>query len=292
MATDYSKLRATGPDGAHARLPYGVFFGCFRQEVHVDGFTVARVGADPRGDVPRHTHDAGHFIFLVSGAYLTAARGAGPECTRPTLIYNPPGTTHQDRFRRTDGQFDGRFWSVSIDPERMRRIAEQVPLVDQATCGREPQAVGLAARLVRECRAWAPCSPLVAEAICMELTACVARAAAPVIAAPPGWLRVARELLHDCCGDRLTVYDVARTCGVHPVHLARVFRRHVGCSPGTYLRQCRLDRAAALLREGGTSLSEVALASGFADHSHLSKTFRRLRGVTPSRFRQLLCQDV
>ena len=106
--------------------------------------------------------------------------------------------------------------------------------------------------------------------------------------APPRWLGVARELLRERCGEEVTVGEVARACGVHPVHLARAFRRHFGASPGAYLRRCRLERAAARLRDARESLGEVALRSGFADQSHLTTAFRRAHGVTPAEYRRLL----
>jgi len=103
---------------------------------------------------------------------------------------------------------------------------------------------------------------------------------------PPsvGWLAVARELLDDQCGEAVRVTELARAAGVHPVHLARVFRRYLGCTPGDYLRR-RLERAAVLLRETACPLSDVALSCGFADQSHLANAFKRHIGVTPGAYR-------
>ena len=70
------------------------------------------------------------------------------------------------------------------------------------------------------------------------------------------------------------------------MHLARVFRLHLGCTPGDYLRRRRLARAAVLLRETARPLSDVALACGFADQSHLAHAFRRHAGVSPGAFRR------
>jgi AraC family transcriptional regulator len=69
------------------------------------------------------------------------------------------------------------------------------------------------------------------------------------------------------------------------VHLARVFRRHLGCTPGDYLRRRRLERAAVLLRETARPLSDVALHCGFADQSHFANAFKRHTGVTPGSYR-------
>ena len=74
--------------------------------------------------------------------------------------------------------------------------------------------------------------------------------------------------------------------GVHPVTLARGFRKAYGCSVGAYLRWLRVARAARRLAETEAPLAEVALAAGFADQSHFSNVFRRETGLSPSQFRR------
>ena len=56
-------------------------------------------------DVHLHTHDDAHFILALSGLYISAARGAGDFVRAPALIFNPPGTTHRDRFVKGVGTF-------------------------------------------------------------------------------------------------------------------------------------------------------------------------------------------
>ena len=74
--------------------------------------------------------------------------------------------------------------------------------------------------------------------------------------------------------------------GVHPVTLARAFRRTFGCTIGEYLRRLRIERAAEQLATGTQPLAEIALAAGFADQSHFSNVFRRRVGMSPSAYRR------
>lgn len=277
------KVHAAGQGGPHAKLAYGQFFGRFDREVDAGGFSLAHIHADPRTDVQRHTHDAAHFIFVTRGVYVTSAAGPSSVWTSPVVIYNPPGTTHRDRFQRgPDGGFDGRFLSISIAPERI----EGVTLAERSISVGTAQATALAARLIAELRQWDSASPLVAEGVCLELAACVARREAFGERTPPRWLAIARDMLRS--GDeRLSVAEIAAACGVHPVHLARTFRRFFGCSPGTYLRRARVERAAALLRQARLTLADVALRSGFADQSHMTHAFHAVLGITPAAYRRL-----
>jgi AraC family transcriptional regulator len=101
----------------------------------------------------------------------------------------------------------------------------------------------------------------------------------------PSWLAVATEALQDLAHDAsLRIRDVANHAGVHPVHLARVFADHHGCSPGNAIRRLRIERAVAMLSTT-RSLADVAADAGFADQSHMTRCFRAVYGATPSRMR-------
>jgi AraC family transcriptional regulator len=74
--------------------------------------------------------------------------------------------------------------------------------------------------------------------------------------------------------------------GVHPVTLARGFRRAYGCTLGEYVRRQRIENACRQLLDSAASLAEIALANGFADQSHFSNTFHRYTVMTPARYRR------
>jgi AraC family transcriptional regulator len=103
----------------------------------------------------------------------------------------------------------------------------------------------------------------------------------------PRWLLRAREFLRET-NPPPKIGEAAAVAGVHPVHLARAFRRHFHSSPGEYLRECRLERAKALLADARRTLADVAFAAGFCDQSELTHAFRRTYGWTPRQFRRLL----
>jgi AraC-like DNA-binding protein len=71
--------------------------------------------------------------------------------------------------------------------------------------------------------------------------------------------------------------------GLSRYALARHFRACLGTSPHRYLVLRRLDAARALIRRG-TPLAEAALASGFADQSHMTRQFTRAYGMSPGRW--------
>ena len=104
---------------------------------------------------------------------------------------------------------------------------------------------------------------------------------------PPAWLEQVRERLADETGPT-RVGEIARSAGVHPVYLARCFRRWYGCSVTEHLAHLRLRRATALLRHPGLTLSRIAHRAGFSDQAHFGNRFREATGLSHGRFRALV----
>jgi AraC family transcriptional regulator len=226
----------------------------------------------PEEEVRRHSHDEAHFVLVLAGGYMSSASGAPLVSDTPVLIYNPPGTTHQDRFH--DGR--GRFLAISggTGPEAA------------ALCLRDPYAYRLAQDIAHQVDAT---TSFRLEACALQLHSIVLPLSsdeAHNAKHPPGWLNRAVEMIFASDDPDLSVAEVASDVGVHPVHLARVFQRFLRCSPGEYLRGHRLERAAAMLGQGVASLADVAQSTGFVDQSHLTRTFRSRLGITPAQWRK------
>jgi AraC-like DNA-binding protein len=98
--------------------------------------------------------------------------------------------------------------------------------------------------------------------------------------------RRAKELMSANLQRDISIADVATECSLSAGHFARAFRRSTGLSPRQWLLQRRIDEAHRLLRDRRLSLAEIARACGFADQSHLTKTYTRLRGITPGAWRR------
>jgi len=103
----------------------------------------------------------------------------------------------------------------------------------------------------------------------------------------PDWLRRARALIYDQIGQNFGITEVAREVGVHPSHLARVFRQYLNESPGELLRRVRMDRATREVVLTNLPLKEIAKRAGFSDQAHFCREFRRIHGIAPLEYRHL-----
>jgi AraC family transcriptional regulator len=80
--------------------------------------------------------------------------------------------------------------------------------------------------------------------------------------------------------------ELARVTGVSEFHLCRAFRRATGRTIGAFYREVRLRHALALVLDTRRPIAEIAHATGFASHAHLTAQFRARFGVAPRRARQ------
>ena len=251
------------------------FWGRGPASRELGGFSFHLLDANsPEEEVERHTHEEAHFVLALSGGYMSSASGAPLVSQVPLLIFNPAGTTHVDRFH----QGRGKFLAISGGHDE----GEAVSITD-------PYALWTAHRIAADFMD-ASSLPLRLEARALQLIASVRSPDADdrcaAAGGPPAWLKSVFEMSFTSGSVDLKVADLAAHAGVHPVHLARVFRHYLHCSPGEYLRGRRLERAAALIGRTTASLAHVALETGFVDQAHLTRQFRSALRSTPACWRR------
>jgi len=144
---------------------------------------------------------------------------------------------------------------------------------------------GLCERLYREFVRGDPAAAVAMEGLILQLTAEIARTATAKRERRPAWLDGVRAFLDANYRGALNLADLARSARVHPAHLSKSFSRSFGCTIGDYVRGLRVDFARRQMESSRLTLSEIAIAAGFADQSHFTKTFKRIVGKSPSEYR-------
>jgi AraC family transcriptional regulator len=248
----------------------------------VGGFSL-REGRHPAGSaLPWHTHPGPTLCFVYAGAFTETFAGATLECTPGTLKITPAGEPHWNRF----GREDTHGLLVEADASRVESLGGFAAVLAERGSFQDETLAVLAWRVAGELRRRDTAAPLALEGLLLELLAGAARERELRLTGTlPRWLAEARDYLHDP-GQVGSLSELATAVGVHPVTLARGFRKAYGCSVGAYLRWLRVARAARELAETDAPLAEIALAAGFADQSHFSNVFRRETGLSPSAFRR------
>jgi transcriptional regulator GlxA family with amidase domain len=87
-------------------------------------------------------------------------------------------------------------------------------------------------------------------------------------------------------GTKIESAEVADCVALSKSHFSRAFKQSLGSSPMAYVSARRIERAKLLMTSTRERLSDIAIACGFADQSHLNRYFRRLVGITPGVWRR------
>jgi signal transduction histidine kinase/CheY-like chemotaxis protein len=98
-------------------------------------------------------------------------------------------------------------------------------------------------------------------------------------------IRKAMAYIHARYSEPLGREEIADHIGISADYLTDCFRQELGITPITYIRRYRIRQACELLRNPDQSITQVALAVGFSDGAHFTRTFTREVGVTPRAFR-------
>jgi AraC-like DNA-binding protein len=95
----------------------------------------------------------------------------------------------------------------------------------------------------------------------------------------------ARRYIEDHFSQNVSLDTLSRHVALSPYYLLRVFCAEVGMSPHAYLESVRIRHAQRLIRTG-KPLAEVAIEVGFSNQSHMTRSFRKIIGVTPGQYAQ------
>ena len=92
----------------------------------------------------------------------------------------------------------------------------------------------------------------------------------------------AKDRMDAASHEKWPVPRLARVSCVSGAHFARSFKQAFGLPPHRYLLTRRIERATALLRDTGLSITEIAFQTGWESLGTFGRTFRDITGESPS----------
>ncbi|MBX3634440.1 MAG: helix-turn-helix transcriptional regulator [Rubrivivax sp.] len=190
--------------------------------------------------------------------------------------------------QRFDWRLGGRSQFLFLSPQAASRVLGDTRVL--APLGHvQPQQSRVMAlifdALESDLALGSPAGPLVGESLIGALIAQLAGQAHAGV--KQGAVRAcdrAVEIIEVHFSRNLTLQELADATGLGVRQFCRAFRDATGHSPHQYLLRRRVEHAKTLTRRR-LPLADVALQCGFADQSQLTRTFLRLVGTTPARYR-------
>lgn len=100
-------------------------------------------------------------------------------------------------------------------------------------------------------------------------------------------LNRARDFIHAEAHRRLLLADIADIACLSPHHFHRLFTTAFRASPGAYVTELRLARAARRIAATDAPITDICLSTGFESQGSFSTRFRRSFGVSPGAWRKI-----
>lgn len=234
-----------------------------------------------------HDHDFANISVVLSGSIQERVGSRTHTGIAGHVLYKPAGVPHANRSN------GARLFRIELHGAGSEDSLGSGSLRDYGWTQGGP-ALALMLRARREHRRSDPETDLALECLALEVLARLpgsgtrspGRGPRDARGPEPPWFRRLLDLLHARSGEPLRVSALATEVGVHPVYLARVFRKRLRGTIGDYVRWLRLARSIEGMTHRGRPLADIALDSGFYDQAHFTRTFRFGLGRSPAAYRR------
>ncbi|HEY1655978.1 MAG TPA: AraC family transcriptional regulator [Candidatus Tumulicola sp.] len=248
----------------------------------IGGVLLSVVYHDRPRSIGVHEHALSYFLMPYAGGYRETKDGTTIEYDPFSIAFHPAGFVHSDEVLAPE-----RFFAIEFQREWQSRAGH---LYDTSAWRLELQhgeTVWLAVQLLRRFLTGELDDPLEVDAIVSEMLGIALRL---VDRDRPrrAWVERVKGILRDGYAERISLEHLGACIGMHPASLSRGFRVDEGITIGEYLSRVRVRQACRLMAAGPGTLAEIAVASGFADQSHLTRVFKSVTGSPPGAFRELV----
>ena len=241
------------------------------------GFMIGEIRYRAGQRFEKHIDHKSRISVILSGHVKESASGRDEFGGCGSIVFKPGDVAHQNIF----GDLGSRIFSVVFD-ESFFDENPDVHISDwQWFHGVDSTAVALS--FAQNMLHLEDEEDLYDELV--DLYAKISRSNTDLRDQIPPWVRrVHEQIIHEY-PTAIRTRDLAENLGVHPVYLARVFRRYYGCSIKDLIRRVRLQYALDELSKGEKSIIQIALEAGFSDQSHLNRVFQASLHMSPGKFR-------
>ena len=255
-------------------------FGTMSAEVRDRALTFGELVHTLEGPVPPHTHKASFYHLVLDGKYEESS-------PHGRISFQPFSSAFTHSDSKHDGWIHGggaRLFTVEIGHAWIKELREVRPEPKTVSdcVGGELTCRGI--ELYREFRQGSVACSLTVDSLIWEVLAAATGSHVHESGAPAWWCRML-DRVHSEFQYDLRISELAREADVHPVYLARVFRRRYGQTPEEYVQRLRVRFASERLSLSDEGIADIAAEAGFADQSHLTRIFKRYARMSPGQFR-------
>jgi AraC-like DNA-binding protein len=253
-----------------------------------------------------HSHEFSEIALMISGSVLHCVNDKMTTLKKGDIIVIHPGIIHgydhtnsielinimYDRNRLplpmlSDGYTHPLFQMFFPDKNAPPITNPEKPILNIPN-KKLPNVIELIQRLDAELKGSEACRLFYSIALFMELITILIRCGheQPVRCFQSFAMESVLEFININYQKQISINQLAKFAKMSERSFFRQFKSTMGCSPGDYLINIRLQHAVKLLTDSRLTISEIADKCGFPNNSYFSAMFKKLLGVTPRSFRK------
>lgn len=260
-------------------LEKGAYLGKVLDLSEADGILAGATSYYPDdGTAVMHYHENPHLSFVLNGGGIVKLEASEFERAPGQIMFFHAGQPHQCITKRFPTQ------NVNLELEffflRDNKITESAV---NASIRKNPNAKFIMLKVYKELLAADDFSASTIKMLLLNLI-CAAR---EIENDKPLWVGVVYELMNDKWNEPLSLRDLSRAAGVHPVTVSKFFPKYFACTFGEYMRRLKIEKSLQMIKNSSRSLTEIAYECGFYDQSHFTRTFKHLTGFLPNSYAKL-----
>ncbi len=242
-----------------------------------EGFEFVLSRYPPNVGLPLHEHVDAYICVNLSAAFFeSGVRRIADVVPKFAAVTHPAGEAHENKFDEQGGL------CLSIFSDRLHVQAWNLVTKnhDVSTIAETRELGALFSHHLQHYAQFEHCTALSYAELALQLVRILSNKTNSGRLHLDGIWR-ALDAINDDPVHAWTTDELSTVARLHPTHLARQVKKITGQTFGEHLRRRRTLKAIELLMTRQHSVAAVAHSCGFADQSHLTRTVRRLTGVTP-----------
>jgi AraC family transcriptional regulator len=260
-------------------LEKGVYLGKVLDLSEADGILAGATSYYPGdGTGVMHYHENSHLSFILRGGGVEKRQSSEFERLPGEIMFFHAGEPHQS----VNKLFPARNVYLEIESVFLRDNGVTESAVG-ASVLKNPNAKFIMLKVYKELLAADDFSGATIKMLLLNLI----RAASETEKDEPRWVGVIYELMNDRWNEPLSLKDLSRAAGVHPVTVSKFFPKYFSCTFGEYMRRLKIEKSLRMIKNSPRSLTEIAYECGFYDQSHFTRTFKHLTGFLPNSYARL-----
>ena len=263
-------------------LSQGNYVGQNRSQYKIPGLIFTRCFFPKAFNSDWHSHENSHLTFCLKGGSIEKRKKENVLCSPGILLLYPAYEIH----RNTDYVSNSESFSIEFENEWCKNFEIDNQESNRQNMIGNPLIKLEIIKLMREVK-----QPDDLSALCIETTVLGILSSLnddKTENKRPSWITELYQLLHDEYNSNWSLASLSERLKIHPVTISKYFPKYFQSNIGDYIRKIKTEKSFADLSKKSIAIEEIAVKYGFVDNAHFTRVFKKLTGITPSQYRQMI----